>query len=139
MEHEGEMTLLQAIVERCLGKDGAYLDNPFGEIPICAKRRGHIFAEIYPRPGDCKMTLRCEPREGILRKERYPAWVQPAYHVPQRQRPYKMTVLLRDGESSPGIPLPEILEMIDRSYETLLKKHPGKDKLVKRRSPKASP
>jgi predicted DNA-binding protein (MmcQ/YjbR family) len=119
------MAPLQPIIERCLAKEGAYLDNPFGEIPICAKWRGHLFAEIYPRPGDLKITLRCDPSDGVLCKERYPEWVLPAYHVPLRQRQYKMTILLHNGESPADIPMPEILDMIDRSYGTLVSKHPG--------------
>jgi predicted DNA-binding protein (MmcQ/YjbR family) len=115
--------VLQRLIDRCLAKEGAYLDNPFGEIPICAKWKGHIFAEIYPRPGDYKITLRCEPDEGRLHKERYPAWILPAYHVPLRQRPHKMTILLSNGDTPTEIPLRELLKMIDRSYENLLRRH----------------
>lgn len=40
------------IIDYCLRKKGAYLDFPFGEIPICVKVKGKIFAQLYPKEND---------------------------------------------------------------------------------------
>jgi len=109
---------LQSLVDYCLRKEGAYIDCPFGDIPICAKWKGHIFAEIYPKPGDFKITLRCDPEVGEVYKARYPGRVPPAYHVPTRQRPHKCTILL-DG----GFDRAELERMIDHSYGNLTRKY----------------
>ena len=36
------------IIKYCLSKHKAYEDYPFGNIPICYKLNGKIFAQIYP-------------------------------------------------------------------------------------------
>ena len=40
--------LLEDIKKYCLGKHKAYEECPFGDIPICYKLNGKIFAQIYP-------------------------------------------------------------------------------------------
>jgi Uncharacterized protein conserved in bacteria len=105
---------LQELIDYCLGKEGAVIDFPFGDVPVCVKYEGRIFAEIYPNDDNYKITLRCEPEVGERYRNQYPGIVLPGYHVPLRQRRYKNTVLLGGG-------LPEAVleEMIDRSYATL--------------------
>lgn len=80
---------------------------------------GHIFAEIYPRPGDFKITLRCDPEVGKAYDACYPDVVVPAYHVPERQRQYKRTILLdREKIDQAGL-----ARMIDHSYENLVARY----------------
>ena len=44
-------------VHYCLSKPGAYIDFPFGDIPICIKAGKRIFAQLYPKKDDYKITL----------------------------------------------------------------------------------
>lgn len=110
---------LQDLVDYCLGKEGAYLDFPFGELPICVKWENHIFAEIYPKEGDFKVTLRCDPEVGEYYASRHPESVRPAYHVPASQRRRKATILL-----DRGLDKAELARMIDHSYENLVRAYP---------------
>jgi len=111
------MKKLNEIVDYCLSKDGAYIDFPFGDIPICIKYNKHIFAEIYPESNNYKITLRCEPEIGKIYREKYPDIVLPGYHVPLKQRKYKNTIKLDNK-----IIGKEIKKLIDQSYETLIAK-----------------
>ena len=60
------------ILDYCLKKHGAYLDYPFGEIPICVKVKGRLFAQLYPKENDYKITLKCEPMLGDFYRTQYP-------------------------------------------------------------------
>ena len=111
------MIKLNNIVEHCLSKEGAYIDFPFGDIPICIKYNGHIFAEIYPNDNDYKITLRCIPEMGQMYRKKYPEIIIPGYHVPLKQRKYKNTIKLDNN-----IIGKEVYKLIDESYKTLLEK-----------------
>ena len=108
---------LQDLINYCSSKENAVINFPFGDSPVCFKYNGHIFAEIYPKEDQFKITLRCDPRVGEYYRNQYPEIVLPGYHVPLRQRKYKNTILLQSE-----IGFSEIKKMIDHSYETLCKK-----------------
>ena len=108
------MIRLNKIMNYCLSKVGAYIDFPFGDIPICVKYNSHIFAEVYPKDDDYKITLRCIPEIGEIYREKYPEIIIPGYHVPLKQRKYKITIRLNNN-----IIGKEIYKLIDQSYETL--------------------
>jgi predicted DNA-binding protein (MmcQ/YjbR family) len=94
----------------CLSKPGANESCPFGPFPICYKVGSRIFLEWYPE--DEKITVRNEPMMADYYRQRYPGVVLPGYHCPDRQRRYKITILLgRELEDN------IILDMIDQSYQ----------------------
>ena len=64
------------IIKYCLSKDGAYLDFPFGDIPICVKVANRLFAQIYPKPEDYKVTLNCDMMTGEFYRNLYPNTVR---------------------------------------------------------------
>ena len=104
---------LQALIERCLAKQGAYLDFPFGPSPLCARIGKRIFAEIsLTRPW---VTLKCEPMYGLMLRQKYPETIRRGYHCPPPQHPYNNTVTL-DGT----VPDDELLQMVDHSYDRAL-------------------
>ena len=109
------------ILTYCLSKSGAYLDHPFGEIPVCAKVEKRLFAQLYPNPDDYKITLNCDMETGEFYRQLYPDAVTRGYHCPPIQQPYFNTVRL-DGDLSDE----ELLQMIDHSYDTVVKKLPLK-------------
>ena len=104
----------QEILDCCLTKPGAYLDCPFGPEPICARVEKRIFAEVYPSRG--WGTLKCEPMQGLVWRERYPQAVRRGYHCPPVQQPYNNTVTI-DGTVEEAV----LLEMIRHSYDRALK------------------
>ena len=98
----------------CLGKHKAYETFPFGEIPICYKLNGKIFAQLYPLDNDYKITLKCTAEVGDFLRLIYPNKVVRGYHCPPVQQPYWNTVYLDD------FPDNDLLSMIDHAYETVL-------------------
>lgn len=107
---------LNRLINYCLHKPGAVLDFPFGEIPMCIKVCGKIFAEIYPKANDYKITLKCEPERAEFYRHQYSDIVVPGYHVPNRQKIYWNTVFLNEKIEE------EILNMVDHSYNEVKKK-----------------
>lgn len=104
----------EEIAAYCLAKPKAYEDRPFGEVPICFKVNGKIFAQLYPKPGDYKITLKCTAFAGQMFRQAYPGVVVRGYHCPPVQQPYWNTVALEN------FPAEELWYMIDHAYETVL-------------------
>jgi predicted DNA-binding protein (MmcQ/YjbR family) len=103
------------IKEYCLKKADAYMDLPFGEIPICFKVNNKIFCELYPKENDYKITLKCEPFLATLLREKYKSDIIRGYHCPLRMQPYRNTVYINKS-----VPKEEILKMIDHSYNEVI-------------------
>lgn len=89
---------------------------PFGDVPICYKLCGKIFAQLYPYEYDCKITLKCTADAGQFYRMAFPEKVVRGYHCPPVQQPYWNTVYLTD------FPEDELLNMIDFAYDTVLHK-----------------
>lgn len=106
------------ILDYCLSKPGAWLDYPFGAVPQCVKVGRRLFAQLYPRPKDYKITLNCDPAAADFYRRQYPGVVIPGYHCPPVQQPYFNTVWL-NGTVPDGV----LREMIDRAYGVVLAKH----------------
>lgn len=105
--------LLEDIKKYCSSKHEAYEDYPFGDVPICYKLNGKVFAQIYPYPNDYKITLKCTADAGQFYRMMYPGKVVRGYHCPPVQQPYWNTIYLDD------FPDEELLNMIDHAYETV--------------------
>ena len=107
------MVDINEIKEYCLKKYKAYEDFPFGDIPICYKLKGKIFAQLYPNTNDFKITLKCTYDDGQFYKAVFPEKVVRGYHCPPVQQPYWNTVYLDD------FPDDELLMMIDKAYDAV--------------------
>lgn len=105
----------QQIIAHCCAKNKAYVDYPFGEEPVCVKVNGRIFAQLYPREENYKITLKCEPLRADDYRRRYPGVVVRGYHCPPSHQPYWNTIWLS------GIKEPLLLVMIDHSYAQVIK------------------
>jgi len=105
---------LEEIKSYCLGKWKAYEDYPFGDIPICYKLEGKVFAQIYFRPEDYKITLKCTADAGQFYRQVYSGVVVRGYHCPPVQQPYWNTIDLN------RMPDKELLNMIDQAYTCVL-------------------
>lgn len=107
---------LEELIAYCSNKNKAYIDYPFGDIPICFKINKKIFAEIYPLEEDYKITLKCDPLLAELYRTEYPNVVIKGYHCPPVQAIYRNTVYMNKTVSN------EIIyEMIDHSYDEVIK------------------
>lgn len=105
---------VEGIKNYCLNKYKSCETYPFGDIPICYKLNGKIFAQLYPNEWDYKITLKCTADAGEFYRMAYPDKVVRGYHCPPVQQPYWNTVYLDD------FPDDELLNMIDFAYETVL-------------------
>ena len=109
------------IISYCLRKNGAYIDFPFGDIPMCIKVANRLFAQIYPKPEDYKITLNCDRAMGEMLRCKYKDVVVRGYHCPPKLQPYFNTVYLNKGISDE-----ELRSMIDHSYTVVVGKLPKK-------------
>ena len=111
------------IIKYCLAKNGAYVDFPFGDTPMCIKVSKRLFAQIYPKPEDRRLTLNCERAAGEFYRDAYPGTVVRGYHCPPAQQPYFNTVYLDKVISDD-----ELKSMIDHSYSAVVGKLPKKQR-----------
>lgn len=98
----------------CLSKHKSCETYPFGDVPICYKLNGKIFAQLYPYDWDYKITLKCTAEAGEFYRSVYSGKVVRGYHCPPVQQPYWNTIYLDDFSDE------ELLNMIDLAYETVL-------------------
>lgn len=104
------------IIKHCENKNKAYIDYPFGDIPICFKVNKKIFAQLYPLENDYKITLKCDMLLAELYRKQYENVVIKGYHCPEVQARYWNTVYINKTVSD------EIIyEMIDHSYDEVVK------------------
>jgi predicted DNA-binding protein (MmcQ/YjbR family) len=107
----------EQMIEFCLKKDGAYLDYPFGPEPAIIKVCGRIFAQIYCKPTNIKVTLKCEPNRADFYRLHYKDTVIPGYHVPNMHKIYWNTVY-----PNRSVDDDELKDMINHSYREVVKK-----------------
>jgi predicted DNA-binding protein (MmcQ/YjbR family) len=98
----------ETIKRYALAKKGTSSDFPFGEDVLVVRVMGKMFALIPVRQAD-RVSLKCDPAFAEVLRQTYPA-VTPAY-----QKHWNGVLL--DGT----IPDEEILEMVDHSYEQVVK------------------
>src|SRR5512147_2977024 len=98
---------LDRVREHCLSRHAAVSEEtPFGEETLVYKIGGKVFLLAGMSSVPLRITVKCEPAEGLELRDRYPA-VEPGYHMNKR---HWITVTL-DG----SIPAREVFDMIDRS------------------------
>lgn len=114
----------ESIRTYCLGKKGTTEGCPFGETVLVFSVMGKMFALTSPDDFPPSVNLKCDPERAVELRERYPA-VQPGYHMNKK---HWNTVII-DG----SIPQREILEMIDHSYDLVVKglKKADREQLLK--------
>jgi predicted DNA-binding protein (MmcQ/YjbR family) len=117
-DFRGNMIAPEALIAYCLKMNQAYEDYPFGPEPVCIKVRGKIFAEIYTRSGNYKITLKCDPLLAQIYRLQFPGVVMRGYHCPLSQQPHRNTVWVEQLEE--GL----LLTMIDHSYDMVVKSLP---------------
>lgn len=114
---------LNIISSYCMNEHGAYEARPFGNNPICYKVMGKIFAQLNAEQDFYRLTLKCEPEQGIIYRDLYPGVVTRGYHCPPVQQPYWNTINLDEFNS-----MDEVLNMIDEAYDAVIRKFSRKNK-----------
>ena len=115
----------QEILDYCLGKQGAYLDYPFGpdvavvKVKAPSQEKWRIFAQVFMLRGEPKATFNCTPDSAEFYRMVYRGSVVRGWHCPPIQQPHFNTVSL-DGT----VPDEEIRHMIDHAYEVVVAKLP---------------
>lgn len=115
---------IESISEYCRKKKGVTEDFPFDEDTLAIRVMNKIFLLASLEKVPLQMNLKCEPEYAVELRERYDA-VQPGFHM---NKSHWNTVMI-DG----SIPNSELKEMIDHSYEQVVKglKKADKEKLKK--------
>lgn len=102
----------KALLSYCLAKPGAFEDYPFGPEVIVVKVAGKMFALLSRREDRFNIALKCDPYLAVLLRNGHQC-ITPGYHLDKR---HWNTVIL-DG----SLPENQILQMIDHSYELVVK------------------
>lgn len=97
--------------EYCLSKRATVEEFPFGEGVAVFKVAGKVFA-LLPVEGATRISLKCDPMLAVMLRETYPT-VTPGYHLNKKH----WNTVEVDG----SIPDSEIFDMIDHSYEQVVK------------------
>ncbi len=103
---------IEELREYSLQKPEATEGFPFGEDVLVVKVAGKVFAMISMSAFPLRMNLKCDPEHALELRERYDA-VLPGYHCNKKH----WNTIIFDG----SIPKREILEMIDHSYDVVVK------------------
>ncbi len=106
---------IEDITNYCLNKRKAYIDYPFGDIPICFKVNNKLFAQLYPLENDSKITLKCDVLLAELYRKQYKDVVVKGYHCPPIQASHFNTIYINKIDDK------VLLEMIDHSYDIVVK------------------
>ena len=96
-----------------LKKKGTTEETPFGPEALVYKVMGKMYALIAWEENPLHITLKCDPDFALALRAKYPA-VTAGYHMNKRH----WNTIMLDG----SVPEDEILEMIDDSYDLVVKK-----------------
>lgn len=106
---------LETIRKYCLEKKSVTESFPFGETTLVFKVRGKIFLLIGLDNFPLQFNVKCDPEKAEELREEYSS-VIPAFHMNKK---HWNTVIL-NGQ----IPLKQIREMIDDSYQLVVRSLP---------------
>ena len=111
---------IESIREYCLAKNTVEEGFPFGETVLVFKVKGKLFLLARLDTAVLEFNVKCDPEKAIEWREQYAA-VTPGYHMNKRL----WNTITVDGT----IPTRVIKEMIDDSYDLVVKSLPKKDQI----------
>lgn len=103
---------MQQWIDYCMTKRGTSLTTPFGPEVIVMKVGKKMYA-LMPADGDRTISLKCDPLLADSLREQHPE-ITPGYHL---NKQHWNTISL-----SGRLTEEEICEMIDHSYDIVVKK-----------------
>lgn len=110
---------LETIRKYCMAKKNTTESFPFGETTLVFKVRGKIFLLMGLDERPLQFNVKCEPELAVELRETYSS-VIPAFHMNKK---HWNTVII-DGQVSSK----QIREMIDASYDLVVKSLPRKER-----------
>jgi predicted DNA-binding protein (MmcQ/YjbR family) len=117
------MMELEKLRQTLLEKKATTEETPFGPQALVYKVLGKMFALVAWEEDPLSISLKCDPDFALALRAQYPA-VIPGYHMNKKH----WNTITLDG----SIPEEQILEMIDDSYQLVVKglKKEDRDKLA---------
>ena len=103
---------LETLRTYLLERKGATEERPFGPEALVFKVMGKMFALVAWEETPLCITLKCDPDDALALRDQYES-VQPGYYMSKRH----WNTITLDG----SIPNDAILEMIDDSYDLVVK------------------
>lgn len=107
---------IEELREYCLAKKGVTESFPFDETTLVFKVAGKMFC-LTDLVDDFSLALKNDPEKNMELREQFPA-VKPGYHMNKQH----WNTVLADGT----LPDKMLRQMIDESYELVVKKLPKK-------------
>jgi len=109
---------IETIREYCLKKKKVEEGFPFGDTVLVFKVRGKMFLLARLDTPVLEFNVKCDPEKAIEWREQYHA-VQPGYHMNKKM----WNTVIMDN----SIPSRTIRQMIDDSYELVVRSLPKKE------------
>lgn len=110
---------IETLKAYALSKPSTTFDFPFDTETMVIRVKGKIFALFATTQSSQRVNLKCDPAWAEALRQTYPA-VTVGYHMSRRH----WNTVLFDG----SVPDDEILEMLDHSYQQVIKGLPKKDR-----------
>ena len=118
---------IEEIREYCLAKPGVTEGFPFDEVTLVFKVMNKMFALTGLEGNPPFINLKCDPERAIELREQYEA-IQPGWHMNKAQ--------WNSAYFTAGLPRNLVLELIDHSYELVVKGLKKKDREALEFNPK---
>lgn len=103
---------IEYLRDYCLAKGETEESFPFGPDTLVFKIKGKIYLLANLESLPLQFNVKCDPEKAINLRDQYPNNVLPGYHMNKKH----WNTVVCTGE----IPLRELLNMIDESYELVL-------------------
>lgn len=103
---------LEQLRQILLNKKRATEETPFGPEALVYKVMNKMFALISWQEDPLRINLKCDPDFALVLRAQYPAII-PGYHMNKKH----WNSVILDG----SIPKAQLIEMIDDSYELVVK------------------
>ena len=110
---------IESLREYCLRKKGVNEEFPFGDAVLVFKVKGKIFLLTRLEQSSLQFNVKCDPDVAVELREQYDA-IQPGYHMNKKH----WNTVLVDGRVTEKM----LKQMIDESYELVVKSLLGKDR-----------
>ena len=111
---------IETLRSYCLKKKGVVEEFPFGPETLVFKVKGKIFLLTSLDREGFQFNVKCDPEKAVDLRDRYDA-VKPGYHMNKKH----WNTVVVDG----SIPIDLLKEMIDDSYDLVVKSLPGKRRM----------
>lgn len=113
---------IEAFREYCLAKGGVEECFPFNETTLVFKVMGKMYALTGLDNPEFKVNLKCDPQRAQELREQYPEAIRPGYHM--------SNIHWNTVSFEQGLPEDLLLELIDHSYELVVKGLRKKDREI---------